>query len=157
MLHHAPDVPLLEDLKSSSFVISEKQTPTQHPPPTGRPPPSLGGPLPGSGGPSARLSWPSSIYRLAHRPDPDSGGAHLHPGPMLQFAVSRLLSSYLSDYVQHVDGAALDPALWRGDVVLHNLELVQRNFVGLGLNQFLVKVQKGPHRLARIRVPWPMR
>ena len=73
---------------------------------------------------------------------------------MLQFAVSRLLSSYLSDYVQHVDGAALDLALWRGDVVLHNLELVQRNFVGLGSNQFLVKVQKGHIGSLRIRVPW---
>jgi hypothetical protein len=35
---------------------------------------------------------------------------------MLQYAVSRLLGSYLAEYVQHVDGKSLDLALWDGDV-----------------------------------------
>jgi hypothetical protein len=35
---------------------------------------------------------------------------------MLQYAVSRLLGSYLADYVQRVDGESLNLALWEGDV-----------------------------------------
>ena len=35
---------------------------------------------------------------------------------MLQYAVSRLLGSYLAEYVQRVDGKSLDLALWDGDV-----------------------------------------
>ena len=35
---------------------------------------------------------------------------------MLQYAVSRLLGSYLAEYVRRVDGESLDLALWDGNV-----------------------------------------
>lgn len=46
------------------------------------------------------------------------GGRALRRQPrgMLQYAVSRLLGSYLAEYVQRVDGKSLDLALWKGDV-----------------------------------------
>lgn len=73
---------------------------------------------------------------------------------MLQSIVSRLLSRYLGDFVQRVDGQRLQLELWQGDLVLTELELVPRTFVALGQNQFIVRIQEGHIGQLRVHVPW---
>jgi hypothetical protein len=73
---------------------------------------------------------------------------------MLSRFLSRILTNCLSDYVRRVDGQRLEVALWDGDVVLTDLELVERSFVGLGSDQFLVKVDQGHIGKLRVHVPW---